>query len=166
MGVSLTDDRLACTLHSDSEVLARVNSALETVSHAIEASQRVMHNLRPAILEQGLIAALQWMTSRFEKRTGIACEFRSRHEHLTLPVGVPLVAYRTAQEALTNVTKHAHASQVHMDLSLARGVVARVSDNGGLSHDDLAKPRWHPRLHERAGPWAAGSTEHGRPERP
>lgn len=142
--------------HSDSpEVLARVNSALETVSHAIEASQRVMHNLRPAILEQGLIAALQWMASRFEKRTGITCEFRSRHEHLTLPPGVPLVAYRTAQEALTNVSKHAQASQVHIDLSLAGGVLSlEVSDNGrGLNQDDLAKARSFGirGLHERAG---------------
>jgi signal transduction histidine kinase len=142
--------------HSDSpEVLARVNSALETVSHAIEASQRVMHNLRPAILEQGLVAALQWMASRFEKRTGITCEFRSRHEHLSLPPGVPLVAYRTAQEALTNVSKHAQASQVHVDLSLAGGVLSlEVSDNGrGLSQDDLAKARSFGirGLHERAG---------------
>ncbi len=142
--------------HSDSpEVLARVNSALETVSHAIEASQRVMHNLRPAILEQGLIAALQWMTSRFERRTGITCEFRSRHEHLRLPAGVPLVAYRTAQEALTNVSKHAQASQVHIDLSLAGGVLSlEISDNGrGLSHEDLAKARSFGirGLHERAG---------------
>jgi signal transduction histidine kinase len=142
--------------HSDShEVLSRVNSALETVTHAIEASQRIMHNLRPAILEQGLIAALQWMASRFEKRTGIACEFRSRHEHLTLPPGVPLVAYRTAQEALTNVSKHAQASQVHVDLSLAGGVLSlEVSDNGrGLNQDDLAKARSFGirGLHERAG---------------
>jgi hypothetical protein len=57
-------------------------AALETVSHAIEASQRIMHNLRPAILEQGLVAALQWMARRFEKRTGVACLFRtSRREH-------------------------------------------------------------------------------------
>ena len=142
--------------HSDSpEVLARVNSALETVSHAIEASQRVMHNLRPAILEQGLVAALQWMTSRFERRTGITCEFRSRHEHLSLPVGVPLVAYRTAQEALTNVSKHAQATQVHMDLSLAGGVLSlEISDNGrGLSQEDLIKARSFGirGLHERAG---------------
>lgn len=142
--------------HSDSpEVLARVTSALETVSHAIEASQRVMHNLRPAILEQGLIAALQWMASRFEKRTGIACEFRSRHENLSLPAGVPLVAYRTAQEALTNVSKHAHASQVHIDLSLAGGVLSlEISDDGrGLNAEDLAKARSFGirGLHERAG---------------
>ena len=57
--------------HSDKpEVRQRVASALETLALAIEASQRVMHNLRPAILEQGLVAALQWMTSRFERRTG------------------------------------------------------------------------------------------------
>ncbi len=142
--------------HSDSpEVSARVHSALETVTHAIEASQRVMHNLRPAILEQGLIAALQWMASRFEKRTGVDCEFRSRHENLVLPVGVPLVAYRTAQEALTNVTKHAQATQVQIDLSLAGGVLSlEISDNGrGLSQDDLAKARSFGirGLHERAG---------------
>lgn len=139
---------------TDPEVTARTHVALETVTHAIEASQRVMHNLRPAILEQGLIAALQWMTSRFEKRTGIACEFRSRHEHLKLPRGVPLVAYRTAQEALTNVSKHANASEVHIDLSLAGGVLSlEISDNGrGLSQEDLAKTRSFGirGLHERA----------------
>jgi signal transduction histidine kinase len=142
--------------HSDApQVQQRVQSALETVSHAIEASQRIMHNLRPAILEQGLVAALQWMASRFEKRTGIRCEFRSRHDHLSLPTGVPLVAYRTAQEALTNISKHAHATQVHIDLSLAGGVLSlEVSDNGrGLSQDDLAKARSFGirGLHERAG---------------
>ena len=142
--------------HCDApEVLSRVNSALETVNHAIEASQRVMHNLRPAILEQGLVAALQWMANRFERRTGVMCEFRTRHDHLTLPAGVPLVAYRTAQEALTNITKHARASRVHIDLSLAGGALSlEISDNGcGLSADDLAKARSFGirGLHERAG---------------
>ncbi len=137
------------------EVQQRVNSALETVNHAIEASQRIMHNLRPAILEQGLVAALQWMTARFEKRTGIQCQFRTSHESLQLPAGVPLVAYRTAQEAMTNVSKHSGATRVSIDLSLARGVLSlEVSDNGrGLSHGDLAKARSFGirGLHERAG---------------
>ena len=142
--------------HADSDgVSLRAQSALETVSHAIEASQRVMHNLRPAILEQGLVAALQWMTSRFEKRTGIACFFRTSHEQMKLPSGVPLVAYRTAQEALTNISKHAHASRVQLDLALAGGVLSlEVNDNGrGLSDDDLAKARSFGirGLHERAG---------------
>jgi signal transduction histidine kinase len=137
------------------EVQQRAQSALETVSHAIEASQRVMHNLRPAILEQGLVAALQWMTSRFEKRAGVACVFRTSHEQMQLPAGVPLVAYRTAQEALTNVSKHSQAHRVDVDLALAGGILSlEVSDDGrGLSHADLAKERSFGirGLHERAG---------------
>ncbi len=123
------------------EVRQRVLSALDTVTHAIEASQRIMHNLRPAILEQGLVAALQWMASRFEKRSGIVCAFRTSQDRLALPAGVPLVAYRTAQEALTNVSKHAHATRVGLDLSLTGGVLSlEVSDNGrGLAAADLAK---------------------------
>ena len=125
----------------DPELRQRVRSALETVTHAIEVSQRIMHNLRPAILEQGLVAALQWMASRFERRTGIVTQFRTSHESMQLPPGVPLVAYRTAQEALTNISKHAGASRTRVDLTLASGVLSlEVSDNGrGLMQSDLAK---------------------------
>ncbi|MEO8124273.1 MAG: histidine kinase [Burkholderiales bacterium] len=155
--------------HSDSpEVRQRVASAIETVAHAIEASQRVMHNLRPAILEQGLVAALQWMSSRFERRTGVACRFRTDCEALELPAGVPLVAYRTAQEALTNITKHAGATQVMIDLTLSAGTLTlEITDNGrGLRSVDLAKARSFGirGLHERAstvGGWVDLSS-HGR----
>ncbi len=164
--------------HADSaEVQQRAVSALETVTHAIEASQRLMHNLRPAILEQGLVPALQWMTSRFERRTGIECRFSTSPDPFgsgasgtpELPPGVPLVAYRTAQEALTNVSKHAQATRVSIDLSLAHGVLSlEVSDNGrGLSAADLAKARSFGirGLHERAstvGGWVdLSSNEQG-----
>jgi signal transduction histidine kinase len=143
---------------ADDRLRSRVNNALETVTGAIEASQRIMHNLRPAILEQGLVAALQWMAARFERRTGVPCTLRippSALEPLQhLPTGVPLVAYRTAQEALTNVTKHAQAARVEIDLALAGGVLSlEVSDNGrGLSQADLSKARSFGirGLHERA----------------
>ncbi len=144
------------------ELQQRAVSALEMVTSAIEASQRIMQNLRPAILEQGLVAALQWMCGRFEKRTGIVCDFRSPQaqapsdaDALQLPAGVPLVAYRTVQEALTNVHKHAAATRVVVDLSLSAGVLSlEVSDNGrGLVPADLAKARSFGvrGLHERAG---------------
>jgi len=143
------------TRHAQDEgVRQRVQSALETVSYAIEASQRIMHNLRPAILEQGLVAAVQWMGARFEKRTGIATAISTTSEQIQLPPGVPLVAYRTAQEALTNVSKHANASKVVIELSVDSGVLTlEVSDNGGgLTPGALAKARSFGirGLHERA----------------
>ena len=141
--------------HSNSpEIIARVQSAVETVTLAVESSQRIMHNLRPAILEQGLAAALHWIALRFERRSGVECRIRMPKKALELPGGVPLVAYRTAQEALTNISKHAHASLVQIDLSLAGGVLSlEISDNGrGLSEADLAKARSFGirGLHERA----------------
>ena len=85
----------------------------------------------------------------------MACQFRTNNETMPLPVGVPLVAYRFAQEALTNVSKHASATRVGIDLSLTRGVLSlEVSDNGrGLAESDLAKTRSFGLrgLHERAG---------------
>ncbi|MFO1217082.1 MAG: response regulator [Burkholderiaceae bacterium] len=125
------------------EVQHRVATAIETLDHAIGASQRIMHNLRPAILEQGLVPALQWMATRFERRNAVSCQFRTSHEAMQLPAGVPLVAYRFAQEALTNVSKHARATRVAVDLSLSGGVLSlEVSDNGrGLTDEDLAKAR-------------------------
>ena len=136
------------------EVRQRAASALDTVSHAIEASQRVMHNLRPAILDQGLVAALQWMAQRFEKRTGIECRFSTAQETAALPAGVALTAYRAAQEALTNVSKHAQATRVTIELQQSAGVLSmEVSDNGrGLTPADLDKARSFGirGLHERA----------------
>jgi signal transduction histidine kinase len=155
--------------HAGSEALqARADRALETVSNALQVSQRIMQNLRPAILEQGLVAALQWLCSSFEKRTGVHCGFRTGRELPTLPQGVPLVVYRTAQEALTNISKHAAASRVQVDLSLTEGVLSlEVSDNGrGLSDADLAKARSFGirGLHERAshvGGWVDLSSSPG-----
>ena len=144
--------------HADSErVRARAQSALETVTHAIEASQRIMHNLRPAILEQGLVAALQWMASRHEKRTGIECSFHTSHESLQLPAGVPLVAYRTAQEALTNVSKHAQPRACAWTCAGARGAVAgnqRQRPRPGQPRPGQGTQLRHPR--------PAGTRRHGR----
>ncbi len=153
---------------TEPEVRQRVAAALETVNAAIDASQRIMHNLRPAILEQGLVAALQWMTARFERRTGIEAGLRIGEERLALPSGVPLVAYRTAQEALTNVSKHAGATRVDIELSLDSGVLTlEICDNGrGIAPGDLAKERSFGirGLHERAatvGGWVDLSSHPG-----
>ncbi|RZJ09973.1 MAG: response regulator [Rubrivivax sp.] len=150
------------------EVKQRVAAALETVSAAIEASQRIMHNLRPAILEQGLVAGLQWMTARFERRTGIEAALRVGEQRLELPSGVPLVAYRTAQEALTNVSKHSAATRVDIELSLDSGVLTlEIQDNGkGIAPEDLSKERSFGirGLHERAatvGGWVDLSSTPG-----
>ena len=96
----------------------------------------MMHNLRPAILEQGLVAALQWMASRHEKRTGIACRFTSSRETVALPAGVPLVAPHRAGGA--DQRQQACAGEPGRDRPhVAAGTLSlEIADNGrGLSRD-------------------------------
>jgi signal transduction histidine kinase len=144
-----------------------VTAATEMLQHALEASQRIMMNLRPAILDQGLVAAVQWLAADFTKRTGIETTVHALPERGSLSKAIKLVAYRTAQEALTNISKYADCDRVTIDLSDAENVLTlEVKDNGkGISPMELNKPKSFGirGLQERAktvGGWLDVSTHH------
>jgi signal transduction histidine kinase len=124
------------------ESQAHLATATEMLQHALGASQRIMMDLRPAILDQGLFAALQWLASSFEKRTGIKAHLITNNEHIHPARAVQLTAYRTTQEALTNASKYAGATEVHIELSDAEDVLTvEIRDCGrGLAMADLQKP--------------------------
>lgn len=150
---------------ADPKVLSHVTAATEMLQHAIEASQRIMLNLRPAILDQGLVAAIQWLAKDFTKRTGIEATVHATPDKGTLPKPVALTAYRTAQEALTNIAKHAKCDKVLIDISDAENVLTlEIKDNGqGISQQERDKPKSFglKGLHERAktvGGWLDVST--------
>jgi signal transduction histidine kinase len=124
-------------------------------------------NLRPAILDQGLVAAVQWLAADFTKRTGIETTVHALPERGSLSKAIKLVAYRTAQEALTNISKYADCDRVSIDLSDAENVLTlEVKDNGkGISPMELNKPKSFGirGLQERAktvGGWLDVSTHH------
>ncbi|MBV5322422.1 MAG: response regulator [Ilumatobacteraceae bacterium] len=128
---------------ADQATLSHIAAATEMLAHAVEASQRIMMNLRPAILDQGLVAAIYWLAGDFIKRTRIETIIRAPEQIGNLPKPVQLVAYRTAQEALTNIAKHAQCTLVKIDLSGDEDVLTmEISDNGlGASNFDLSKPQ-------------------------
>ncbi len=127
----------------DAGTLQHASSAIDMLRHAMGASQRIMVNLRPAVLDQGLASALQWLCESFEKRHGIATRCDVATLGLTRSSAVELAAYRTAQEALTNVSKYAQCTAVKIELSDAGGTLTlEVSDNGcGIAPEQLANPR-------------------------
>ena len=139
---------------TQTQVREYTQAATQMLQHALGASQRIMMNLRPPILDQGLVAAVQWLADSFERRTGVPTQVRSSAAHMALGSDVQLVAYRTAQEALTNISKYAAARQVCIDLSDCEGVLTlEITDDGcGIDPPALAKPKAFgiQGLHERA----------------
>ena len=123
------------------DIQLHVEAASTMLQHALGASQRIMRDLRPAILDQGFVAAANWLLQSFERRTGIKTLATTAQSSLGHAKDVQLTAYRTVQEALTNISKYADCTLVKLDISDFDGVLTvEISDNGkGFSKQERDK---------------------------
>lgn len=106
-------------------VRARLKNSLALVERTTEIVRGVMEELHPALLEQyGLDTALHWYVEEFKERTGIAVLYAASEGFPRLRSKVEVTLFRIVQEALTNVAKHARASEV--GVSLRRHEIGRA----------------------------------------
>src|SRR5471030_2131589 len=112
------------------------------VDRTIDAVHRISLDLRPSMLDLGIVAALEWQSKEFEKQAGIRCTFASNQKEIELGLDHATALFRIFQEALTNIAKHAQASRVTVKLARTRHHVSlKISDNGGgIWQADRAKP--------------------------
>ncbi|MCB1231197.1 MAG: GAF domain-containing sensor histidine kinase [Verrucomicrobiae bacterium] len=138
-------DKLADALPELTEHAARIT---EIIDETLPDVRRICAELRPAILDElELAEALEWQAEQFTERTGIPCEFDLALENSIEPQHNRDVAlYRITQELLTNVLRHAGATQVRISLTTEPGsegerfLVLNVSDNGvGIDPRTLAQ---------------------------
>jgi two-component system sensor histidine kinase UhpB len=120
------------TANASPEQRAQLAEAQQVVRASLEDVRRLAQQLRPELLDHlGLASALGNLASGFEQRTHVRVRQELQRDLPRLDPDVELVIYRVAQESLTNVARHAQATEVL--LSLERGnnsVVLRVVDNG------------------------------------
>jgi two-component system sensor histidine kinase UhpB len=112
------------------------------VDRTIDAVHRISLDLRPALLDLGIVAALEWQVGEFQKQMGIACSFSSNQTEIELGMDQATALFRIFQEALTNIAKHARASRVTVRLQRQRQrICLTVTDNGaGIAAADRRKP--------------------------
>jgi signal transduction histidine kinase len=126
------------------QLAPKLRSMGELLDAAMDAVQRIMSELRPAILDKiGLEAAIDWYVGEFQRRTGIACRFRSSLPGAAIDPERSTVLFRILQEALTNVARHAAATEIDVRLGIQdHRVVLEVADNGaGIPADRIGDPR-------------------------
>lgn len=139
--MSLLESKLDTQLAQARE---RARNVGRMVDDAIATVGRVTRELRPGILKDfGLAAAIESQGEDFAQRTGITCNILCTDHDLDPDYDTALALFRIFQEALTNVSKHARASEVNVRL-MQEGdeVVLEIADDGcGLAAADLQKPR-------------------------
>jgi two-component system sensor histidine kinase UhpB len=94
--------------------------------------RELSHALRPTMLDElGLVPTLRWYVTRYAERLGIQVELEAVGLEERLPTEIETALYRIAQEALTNIAKHAQARHVQLRLSYqASQVTASIEDDG------------------------------------
>jgi len=110
----------------------KIAETQKLVLKSVEIVHQFARELRPAALDDlGLIPALHSFMKSFAVRTGVRAELKAYSGVEKLDTGKRTVLFRVAQEALTNVGRHAKASLVQVRIEEeARGIVMRIKDNG------------------------------------
>jgi len=110
----------------------RLKDVLTLLDSATDTIRQIAADLRPGVLDElGLLAAIEWEASRFERRAGIRCDVVAEGSIALEEGPVSLAVFRVFQEILTNVARHAQAKTVHIQLSGLAGVLClRVVDDG------------------------------------
>jgi two-component system sensor histidine kinase UhpB len=125
-------------------LLDRVVESAEIADAAISSVQKIAAELRPSSLDDlGLAAALEHEAQRFQQRTGISCEVKKPKDPIELPREAATAVFRIFQESLTNVARHAKASEVRAALEMeGETIVLCVEDNGcGIAPEALTNKR-------------------------
>jgi len=106
----------------------------------IKTVRRIATELRPGMLDDlGLAASIEWHTRDFEKRTGIVCAVSVPAEESPLTRSQSVAIFRILQEALTNVSRHAHARHLEVNLTFTpEGVTLQIHDDGrGIQANEI-----------------------------
>ncbi len=130
----------------DSPIQEKLTAMATLADQTIQALRRIITELRPALLDDlGLIPAVEWQLTEFMKRTGLSTELRLGKvpdiSRVEIPGEVAVAAFRTLQEALTNVLKHADAHHITV-LAYLEGsdFVLVINDDGrGVEPEQLHK---------------------------
>ncbi len=116
----------------DRQVATKLATMRELLDGTVAATRRIAADLRPLMLDDlGLVPAVEWLVQNFERHHGVSCRLEVDPPDFDLADPQSTAVFRIIQESLTNVARHAGASQVEVNLSRADGEIrVRVRDNG------------------------------------
>ena len=113
-------------------VLEKIEYLLDLTTQTIKTVRRIAHELRPVVLDDiGLIPALEWHIENYNKNHETSCTLNTDTGDLHFSKDFSTAIYRITQEALTNINRHANATQAWIDFTLEEEELKlEIKDNG------------------------------------
>jgi len=137
INLSILRNQLSDTLTGQTD--ARLHDSMGILEETAKRIRDVMSDLRPSVLDDyGLMAAIRWLGERISKRTGLTISVEGQDTKVDLPSETEITLFRIAQELLTNITKHAKATEVSIRLDSMDGKVQFVIIDNGVGFDPTA----------------------------
>ena len=124
----------------DEAVKEKMKDAIALIDKTVITVRRIATQLRPSILDDlGLIAAMEWQSEEFEKRSEIKSIFSSNVSQLKINTDVATAVFRIFQESLTNVLRHSQATEVISFFRLENNIITLfIEDNGiGFKENEI-----------------------------
>jgi signal transduction histidine kinase len=128
---------------TDPKIEEKVNEMMKDMDLTIQSLRKIATALRPGILDTlGLIPSIVWLGSEFEKKTKVQCTHALHVKEQKFEKDISTCFFRICQEALTNISKHAQASEVTIQVNEKdHELTMKISDNGkGIASEKLENP--------------------------
>lgn len=122
--------------HNDGSYLVEIHNRISSMTGLIETTintvRRIASELRPGVLDDlGLVAAIEWQIEQFQARSGLKCHWTNNASEIELSRERATAVFRILQEILTNVLRHARASNLYVKLGRSKSYVElEVKDDG------------------------------------
>ena len=128
LGISIVDLQLE---ENHSPLQEKTQRLIAVVDTTIKVVRNVVVALRPSALDLGIESALEWLVRQYSESTGIQCELQVPEGDLDMDDKRATAVFRIVQESLTNVARHAQATQVKISLEQKEDhYLLEVQDNG------------------------------------
>ncbi|MEO5983900.1 MAG: sensor histidine kinase, partial [Ferruginibacter sp.] len=116
----------------DKEVKEKMKETLKLIDGTVNTVRRLATQLRPSILDDlGVVAAMEWQSEEFQKRSQIDTEFKSEVSAVQIPPELATGLFRIYQESLTNILRHSNATKVKASLTIQNEqLIFTIHDNG------------------------------------
>lgn len=120
------------------ELAGQVQGLIGLVDETMRVVRGVISSLRPAALDTGIAAGLEWLAAEFNRNGRAVCRLRLQDENIVVSEDRAVVLFRLVQEALTNVARHAAANRVIITLERSSAACLLEVRDDGKGFDSLA----------------------------